>query len=226
MMALFFYSMLPILLFVLSLGGVTASTTASPFPNVIDLSYQFVQGSSRPKPLAKVSYDPKTLRSSVSSWTPPNTDSKFITSEPTSPQLLRILLPNGSSTLTRVATFNSSLTQTISLHLSPGDGTVYSASISASLAAAPIHVSSSKSKAQPPKLKSTGDPAKRDVQIQLIPPIPGPAPKLNSRKPPVIGADGKEITPEGAVPEKSFYQKYWWVFVLVAVLALAGGGDK
>ena len=40
-----------------------------------------------------------------------------------------------------------------------------------------------------------------------------------------------ELTAEGKVPEKeaekSFMQKYWWVFLGAAVLAMAGGGgDK
>jgi hypothetical protein len=54
----------------------------------------------------------------------------------------------------------------------------------------------------------------------------GPSPKLNTRKPPVVGADGREVPQEAEQPEKTFFQKYWWVFILVSVFALAGGGDK
>jgi hypothetical protein len=64
------------------------------------------------------------------------------------------------------------------------------------------------------------------VHVELITPTPGPMPKLNSRKPTVIGPDGKEAPAEGEVPEKSFFQKYWWVFLLLTVVAMAGSGDK
>jgi hypothetical protein len=54
----------------------------------------------------------------------------------------------------------------------------------------------------------------------------GPVPKLNSRKPTVVGPDGKESPAEGEVSEKSFFQKYWWVFLILTVVAMAGSGDK
>lgn len=211
----------------------SCAAPASSYPNSITISYEFVHDTSSVKPLATIFYDPKTLKSTVSSWSPPSADSQSTTPEPTSPQLLRILLPSGSSTLTSLATFNNSLTQTISLHLSPNnDATIFSASVSATVPLAPAappsssanskSKSASKSKAQ--QAAAAEDLAK--VQVELIPPTPGPVPKLNSRRPPVVGADGREAAAE-EVPEKSFFQKYWWAFILISIVAMAGsGGDK
>lgn len=216
---------------------VSASSSAA-FPNSITLSYEPVLDSSSAKTLATIFYDPETLKYSLSSWTPPSADSKSTTPEPTSPQLLRILLPNGGSTLTSIGTFNTSLTQTISLHLSPNDKTIFSASVSATEPPPAPRLSKSKSKSRSKsssksksKTKSkTQPPAASEelanVHVELIPPTPGPLPKLNSRKQPVIGPDGKETPAEGDVPEKTFFQKYWWVFLILTVVAMAGSGDK
>lgn len=217
---------------------VSSNSASAALPNTITLSYEPVLGSRSAKPLATILYDPKTLKSSLSSWTPPSMESKSTTAEPTSAQLLRILLPDGSSTLTSLSTFNNSLTQTISLHLSSNDGAVYSALVSATVPPPAPRASKSKSKSRSKsssksksKVKSKVQPeaALEDlatVQVELIPPTPGPVPKLNSRKPPVIGADGKEAPAEGEVAEKSFFQKYWWAFLILTVVAMAGSGDK
>jgi hypothetical protein len=234
-------SQLPLLPTVLLSTLTSLVSSASPsaaFPNSITLSYEPVLDSSSVKPLATIFYDPKTLKSSLSSWAPPVVDAQSTTPEPASSKLFRILLPNGSSTLASLATFNSSLTQTISLHLSPNDGTVFSASVSATAALPPPRSSKSKSKSKSKtkssskaKSKSKAQPAPAaedfaNVHIEIITPTPGPMPKLNSRKPTVIGPDGKEAPAEGEVPEKSFFQKYWWVFLLLTVVAMAGSGDK
>jgi hypothetical protein len=221
---------------------VSSASPATSFPNSVTLSYEPILDSASIKPLVTIFYDPKTLKSSLSSWTPPSVDSKSTAPEPASLQLLRILLPTGSSTLTSLATFNNSLTQTISLHLSPNDGTVFSASVSATV---PLPAprksksrsnSKSKSKSKPSsksksKAKSKTQPEAAteelaNVRVELIAPTPGPLPKLNSRKPPVVGPDGREMPAEGEVPEKSFFQKYWWVFLILTVVAMAGSGDK
>jgi hypothetical protein len=217
-------------------GLVSSASPSAAFPNSVTLSYEPVLDSSSVKPLATIFYDPKTLKSSLSSWTPPVVDAQSMTPSPISSKLLRILLPNGSSTLASLATFNSSLTQTISLHLSPNDGTVFSAFVSAAVALPPPRSLKSKSKSKTKssskaKSKSKAQPAPAaedfaNVRVELITPTPGPMPKLNSRKPTIIGPDGKEAPAEGEVPEKSFFQKYWWVFLLLTVVAMAGSGDK
>ena len=79
---------------------------------------------------------------------------------------------------------------------------------------------STKTNRAPPNAdKSDGN-----VWIELRTPAPGPTPVLTERKAPVVGADGREIAEE---PEKSFFQKYWWIVLIGAIFALQGaGGDK
>ncbi|KAF4553718.1 Hypothetical protein D9617_6g094500 [Elsinoe fawcettii] len=96
----------------------------------------------------------------------------------------------------------------------------------------PYHLAFTSTPALPP---ATDDPAtlarrKRNppvvegsvkVDVQQI--KPGPEPVLN--RPVKVGLDGR---PEGAEPEKSFLQKYWWaigIFLVIQVVA-GGGGDK
>jgi hypothetical protein len=204
--------------------------SAATLPKSVTLSYEsLLPGSQSVKPLATIFYDPNTLKSSISSWTPPSIESLLsTTAEPTSPQLLRILLPSGSSTLTSLGTFNDSLSQHIDLHLSPlGDGSIFSASVYSSTPIVESLPSRSKSMAQSKKLAEAPKNAKinSNVQIKVMGNTPGIAPKLVSRKPLVVGADGREELAPEEIP-KSFFQKYWWAFAVVALLAMAGGGDK
>lgn len=204
----------------------TAQSVAN-LPKSITLSYQStLPGSQSVKPLATIFYNPDNLKTSLTSWTPPTFDSsKSTTAEPTSLHVLRILLPSGSSILTSLGTFNSSLTQHIDLHLA-GDGAVFSASVYASTPIVEVLPSGSKSKSKAKKQAEAQKKAQANanVQIKIIESTPGPAPKLASKKPPVVGVDGKEVVVEEG--EKSFFQKYWWVFAIVGVVAMAGGGDK
>ncbi len=206
-----------------------SAQSAASLPKSITLSYESLLPGSHPvKPLTTVFYDPSTLKTSISSWTPPSLDSlTSTTAEPTSPPLLRILLPSGSSTLTSLGTFNNSLSQNVDLHLSPtGDGTVFSASVYASTPIVETQPGGSKSKSKAKKAAAAqkNAPANANVRIKMIAPAPGATPKLASKKPPVVGPDGKEEPEE---VEKSFFQRYWWVFAGAALLVMAGGGgDK
>jgi hypothetical protein len=141
---------------------------------------------------------------------------------------LRILLPSGSSTLTSLGTFNNSLSQNIDLHLSPvGDGSIFSASVYAFTPVVEVLPSGSTAKSKVKKLAEAqkNAQANANVQVKVIGSLPGAVPKLASKKPPVVGPDGRE-QPAPEEVEKSFFQKYWWVFAIAAVLAMAGGGDK
>jgi hypothetical protein len=214
----------------LLVAGLVLAQSAATLPKSITLSYEsLLPALQSVKPLATIFYDPNTLKSSISSWTPPSVDSlQSTTADPTSPQLLRILLPSGSSTLTSPGTFNDSLIQNVDLHLSPvGDGSVFSASVYASTPVLEILPSGSKSKTKAKKLAEAQKKTKANsnVQVKVVGTKPGVAPKLVSKKPPVVGADGRE-QPAPEDVEKSFFQKYWWIFAVVAVLAMAGGGDK
>src|SRR5271163_1763215 len=99
-------SVLSTLLFI-----ITSPTAAAPNdnPSTVKITYQNLNSPST-QPLATITYDPSTLRSTLVSWTPPLLDSlKVSTTEPVSSPLIRILLPSGSSTLTSLANFNTTL---------------------------------------------------------------------------------------------------------------------
>lgn len=224
-----------------------ATSDASTLPKSITLSYEVI-GSSSVKPLVTVFYDPKSQKHQLSSWNPPSLDSlKSPSPEPTSSKLLRILLPNGSSTVTTLDTFSQDLHQKIDLWISPEDGTVFSASVS-SLSPPPLtpeeerykkKVERAKAKGKPipspppiPNTKKAREEAAKQaalhepVKVNIITSAPGPSPSLATRKPPQVDSEGKEV-PQEEQQEKSFFQKYWWVFLIVAMLTMTGGGgDK
>ncbi len=159
--------------------------------------------------LASISYNVSTLDSIVYRYSPPA--AAETTNDQTSHPLFRIFTnsPKGSTTITSLSAFNPAYTPILTLHLNE-DALVFSASFSAD----PISPSS-----------SATDPSS-NLKVNILRPTTGPAPKLNQRKPAVLGADGKEV-PQVPEVEKSFFQKYWWAFALVAVLAVTGGGgDK
>lgn len=164
--------------------------------------------------VTSINYDSATFETEVLSYHPPpteNTTAESFTSHP----LLRISLhpePQGndreSTTVTSLSTFNPAYTQIFTLHLND-DGSPVAASFSVDQ-----HTTPSSSNLPESKLK-----------VVLLRPTPGPTPKLNAQKPVVVDADGKEV-PQVPEVEKSFFQKYWWAFALMAVLALSGSGDS
>ncbi|PWY64513.1 hypothetical protein BO70DRAFT_356948 [Aspergillus heteromorphus CBS 117.55] len=58
-------------------------------------------------------------------------------------------------------------------------------------------------------------------QLELISYQNGPRPHLN--QPLIIGPDGKNAD---EVFEKTFFQKYWWLFLIIAFLVMSGGGES
>ena len=86
-------------------------------------------------------------------------------------------------------------------------------------------IARSRSKAK--KVKKATEPLEKssgNVWINLRAPTPGPTPALIERKAPVVGADGHELPEE---VERSFFQRYWWIFLIGALFALqSGGGEK
>ena len=226
----------------------TALAATASLPNSLTLSYEVVgSAQSAVQPLAIVSYDPSTLKYVIDSWTPPSLDTlKSVSSDPTSQRLLRILLDSGSSTVTTLGAFDAALSQNITLWLSPnGDGSITSASVS-SYRPAPLtkeeiefaqKVERAKARGKPiPTPTGLGKNRKKaqqetadkspTVKVNLLAPVPGPKPKLGSRKPPVVGADGKEVPAEVQEDNRSFFQKYWWVFLAGAILVMSSGGAE
>ncbi|KIW67284.1 hypothetical protein PV04_06549 [Phialophora macrospora] len=220
---------------------------AGKLPKSVTLSYEVI-GSSSVKPLATIFYDPRTSKHTLSSWTPPTLDSlQSTTPEPTSSKLLRILLPNGSSSITTLDTFSDNVYKKIDLWVSPDDGSVFSASVS-SLSPPPLtpeeerhqkKVARAKAKGRPipppppiPKTKKAREEAAaraalhQPIRVNLVTSSPGPSPVLATRAPPQVDAEGREISQEEQ-QEKSFFQKYWWVFLIGTMLMMtSGGGEK
>lgn len=240
---------LTLLLSTITLAHAASETTNTNtnLPRSITLSYSILGADTNIKPLVTVFYDPKSRKHSLSSWTPPELSAqKSTTPEPTSSRLVRIHLPNGSTTVTSLAAFSEDLHQKIDLWISPEDGSVFSASIS-SLSQPPLSaeedryrkkVARAKAKGKPiparppvPNTKKAREEAARQlalyepVKLNIFTAEDGPAPILNSRPPPVVDAEGREVVQEEQ-QEKSFFQKYWWVFLAVAVLTMGAGGDK
>ncbi len=223
-----------------------SDAAASKLPKSVTLSYEVI-GSSSVKPLVTVFYDPKTSKHALSSWTPPSVDSlQSTSSESTSSKLLRILLPNGSSTITTLDTFSDNVYKSIDLWISSDDGSVFSASVS-SLSPPPFtqeeeryqkKVARAKAKGKPipppapiPNTKKAREEAAtraalhEPIRVNLINSAAGPSPVLATRAPAQIDAEGREVPQEEQV-EKSFFQKYWWVFLAATMLLMTTGGGK
>jgi len=62
------------------------------------------------------------------------------------------------------------------------------------------------------------------LNVQVLRPSVGPQPHLNQQK--AGGSSGQIVGEEGEPVEKTFFQRYWWVFVIGAFLALSGGGGE
>ncbi|KAJ5225152.1 hypothetical protein N7468_006377 [Penicillium chermesinum] len=156
----------------------------------------------QPTVLARVSYDPATLKSDLLSYHPPSTTD--------SDDLLRIGLYTSTSEnpklwsgslVSRSALSSDAHQPQLRLHLGPTHEVFH-----VSLGATPA--------------TSSASPEHTDLKVQLISSAPGPQPHLN--RPVVIGPDGQN--PE-EVPEKTLLQKYWWVLLIVMFLTMSGGGE-
>ncbi|KAL4888534.1 hypothetical protein BDV59DRAFT_188407 [Aspergillus ambiguus] len=162
---------------------------------------------SAPKPslLARIAYDPTTLKSDLLAYTPP----ALSNSEADTDQLVRVGLYTSTATspsqwigtLSSRAALREDHAPILQLRLGPSNEIYHVAVISAAIS----NVSPSTDKA----------PA-----VQLLLPEPGPRPHLN--RPVVVGPDG--TNPDEPV-EKTFLQKYWWIILIVSFLAMSGGGE-
>ena len=234
----------------LTIGAVKAQNAVK-HPKSIALSYQPLSSSGSSSPLAVVEYDPKSLEYVLASWTPPSVD--FLQSnsqEPQSRPLIRVLLPNGGATVTSLGAFDTNLSQNIDIWISQETGEPISASIG-SVTPPPLSKEEEELRQKEERLRKRGKPvpprapkpkskskkvqeavvgevqAGPVVKVNLLVAGQGPQPKLISRAPPQLDAEGREVVVE-EVPEKSFIQKYWFIgMALVFVLMTAGGGgDK
>ncbi|KAL9105519.1 MAG: hypothetical protein Q9227_009316 [Pyrenula ochraceoflavens] len=212
-----------LLIALLSLFAAFPSLTVAQSVKTTQISYEPVDDSPNLTNLASVSYDAESLDAQLLTWTPPSLADRKLASS----RLLRLHTSSGSSTLTTLSAFNDTLQQILSLHLD-STGNVLSASISARPPPSPAQNELGSQKGKSNQSKKSKSIIKEDTvnpQVVLVPTTPGPLPKLNQRKPVKLDEGGREVPQQEEQP-KSFLQKYWWVFLLVTVLALSGGGDK
>ncbi|KAJ5175485.1 uncharacterized protein N7482_001362 [Penicillium canariense] len=183
-------------------GAITlliASVRANSLPASTDIFYWPVEAA-QPSVLARVAYDPSSLKSDVLAYHPPKPDHTdglvrvgFYTATQTNPKQWIGSLVSLSSLI------GAEHPPTLRLHLGPASE-VYHVSLAAT-------ESASTTAAVPP--------------VELVPSKPGTQPHLN--RPVVVGPDGQN--PE-EVPEKTLIQKYWWVLLIVAFLTMSGGGGE
>ncbi|CRG91489.1 hypothetical protein PISL3812_08538 [Talaromyces islandicus] len=197
------FAALPSVSIFLQIGAVLCQSSGS-LPSSADILYWPIASSSQPSLLAKVEYDSKTLETNVLSYTPPvadNNDDKNGQQQ----DLVRVgfFVDTPASPKQWVGSLisRSALTtqqrQKLHLYLGP-------------TSEQPYHVSLS------PHFNQSTD----ALDVDLVFSKPGPQPELN--KPVVVNPDG--TNPE--VVEKTLFQKYWWVFLLVTFLAMSGGGGE
>ncbi|RAL13623.1 uncharacterized protein BO97DRAFT_342422 [Aspergillus homomorphus CBS 101889] len=181
-----------------------SSSSSSQLPSA-DVLYWPVTAS-EPSLLAQISYNSTSLKSDLTSYSPPSAV------DAQASELVRIGLfastVSGSKHWVGIVTSRSSLLgtedyrPTLRLHvgLSHKDEVYHVTLIpSTSFAASSTLVR---------------------PQLELILNEAGPRPHLN--QPVVVGPDGKNAD---QIIEKTFFQKYWWVFLIVAFLAMSGGGE-
>ncbi|KAL4869326.1 hypothetical protein BDV12DRAFT_83365 [Aspergillus spectabilis] len=182
----------------LSLLSLSSITLASYSPQ-LEILYWPV-ANSKPSVLAHVSYDPASLKSDLIDYSPPTDLSQ---------DLARIgfYIATTSNpkqwvgTLTSLSALKGDETQkpTLRLHISPANEIYH-----VSLASASAYTSSSD-----------------NLQLEIVTDKAGASPHLN--RPIVVGPDGKNPEEE---PEKTLFQKYWWVLLIVTFLAMSGGGEQ
>ncbi|KAL4994812.1 hypothetical protein BDV10DRAFT_144181 [Aspergillus recurvatus] len=155
-----------------------------------------------PSALAHVSYDPASLNSELIDYSPPTDPSHdlarvgFYVATLTDPKQWVGTLISSSALMGD----DSTQKPTLRLHVSPSNE-IYHVSLGSTAA--------------------TSTSSSGSIEIELVADELGPSPHLN--RPIVVGPDGKN--PEEQ-PEKTLFQKYWWVFLIVTFLAMSGGGEQ
>ncbi|OJI89915.1 hypothetical protein ASPTUDRAFT_132884 [Aspergillus tubingensis CBS 134.48] len=196
----------------LSLFSLSAAISSSSQPQSAEILCWPV-ASPEPSVLAHVSYDSTTLQTEFT-FSSTNIAAACGDNEPqdVSNDMIRLGLYTSTSTNTKqwVGTLasRSSLIgsendrPTIRLHVGPSNNIYYVDLL--------------------PSTSSTSSPSTPvSPKLELLSSQAGPRPHLN--QPIVLGPDGKNAE---EVVEKTIFQKYWWVFLIVTFLAMSGGGES
>ncbi|KAI9786744.1 MAG: hypothetical protein M1816_007815 [Peltula sp. TS41687] len=165
-----------------------------------------------PTPYLEIKYDPTTLQTAVTKAYPPFAAGADANDD--NDPLTRVGLWDQSSgrwrgVVTALSGFGEESTRTVSLHLD-GKGDVWHVGFYAGKPVEDYVVG-----------KTKGSGAAGQVRVELVRATPGPMPVLD--EPMVLDESGR--LPEKEV-EKSFFQRYWWVFMAIAMLAMLGSGEQ
>ncbi|KAL4923259.1 uncharacterized protein BDV17DRAFT_247261 [Aspergillus undulatus] len=189
--------LLPIVFTLLAL----VSSALSSYSPQLEILYWPV-ANSEPSVLAHVIYDPASLKADLIDYSPPTDPSQGLTrigiyiATPTNPKQWVGMLASSSA-----LRGDDSQRPTLRLHISPANE-VYHVSLGSATTSTSLSSSDS-------------------LNIELVTDELGPTPHLN--RPVVVGPDGKNPEEE---PEKTLFQKYWWVLLIVTFLAMSGGGEQ
>jgi len=161
--------------------------------------YAWPLSASQPSKLAEISYTPQGSGNTIESLTPPSTNT--LSEE----ELVRVgvydpVTKAWRGTVTSASSFGPSVQGRLRININEA-GDVLGASWHASW--------------------TGSQPGSSGEQFDVVMTAVAPHPVLN--KPVMLSAEGKVAEPE---VEKTMLQKYWWVLLGVAFLAMAGGGDK
>ncbi|KAL4976524.1 hypothetical protein BDW66DRAFT_150883 [Aspergillus desertorum] len=177
------------------------SSSAFAYSPQLEILYWPV-ANSEPSALAHVSYDPASLKSELVDFSPPTDRSHdlarvgFYVATPTNRKLWVGTLISPSA----LVGVDSMQKPTLRLHVSPSNE-IYHVSLGFTAASSTY--------------------SSESIEVEIVASELGPSPHLN--RPIVVGPDGKN--PEEQ-PEKSLFQKYWWVLLIVTFLAMSGGGEQ
>ncbi|MCJ1356970.1 MAG: hypothetical protein MMC33_006966 [Icmadophila ericetorum] len=210
----------------LSFSEATIETTTSPSTRQATIHYHILKPNTSPSPLTELTYHTSPTFEGPK---PPNVDSFTPPPAPSIPvgggnvteqeqELIQIGIYDKNTGGLRPPTI---VLATSAFSQQPGQGRghfrIHLTSDGESVWSASYHN-------LPPSATTTttaGTDGKGLPTFEIVYPKQGPRPVLN--KPVALTKEGKVVGKE-EVDERGFIQKYWWVFLGVAVLAMAGGG--
>ncbi|KAL3469113.1 hypothetical protein BJX99DRAFT_242032 [Aspergillus californicus] len=189
----------------IAISFISLSSVALSYSPQLEILYWPV-ANTEPSVLAHVSYNPTSLESDLIDYSLPKDLSTglarvgFYIATPTNPKQWV-----GSLTSLSALRGDDSQKPILRLHMNPSSE-VYYVSIGSDSLITPTASASS---------------PLDNLHLELLTDEPGPSPHLN--RPVVLRQDGK---PSEAEPEKTLFQKYWWVLLIVTFLAMSGGGEQ
>ncbi|KAK0508641.1 hypothetical protein JMJ35_008917 [Cladonia borealis] len=219
-----YFTLTPLSFLLSLLIPLPALTATSPPPPLQTLTLHHLPSNptSTPLPLAILTYHPHHPHlSHLQSFTPPPNTTTSSSDAITQVALYRPQTNHLTSSAVATYAFHPPYKGRFRILVDPITGEAVAASYHAWLPKSSSVVEKAKNNKQPG--------GKGDFDIQTIkspPPIVFDKPAKAKGKAGATGAGAGAVEPEGEPEEKTFLQKYWWVLLGVAVLAVSGGGGE